>query len=217
MKQTNAILDLRRLGEIAAALATGIGKFIFMDYLNWRFPFIAVSIIAWTVYVVIRSKRQKNILKHWGFRTDNFGQALKIVLPFGIFAVTAFVVIGVIQNTINVTWHIIPILLIYPLWGVIQQFLVVALVAGNLQDMEAIAIKKPLTIFITALFFGFIHYPNNWLILGTFILALFYGYVYLRIRNLWILGLFHGWLGGLFYYTVVNQDPFMQVFGRYLN
>jgi len=209
--------DQQRLGEIFAVLATGIGKFIFMDYLNWRFPFITISIIAWVVYVVWRSKSNKSVLIHWGFRTDNFKQALKLVLPFGMFAVAAFVVIGAIQNTINLTWHVIPILLLYPLWGVVQQFLVIALVAGNLQDMEAITIKKPLTIFSTALFFGLIHYPNNWLILGTFILALFYGYVYLRVRNIWVLGLFHGWLGGLFYYTVVNSDPFLNVFGKYLN
>ena len=47
---------------------------------------------------------------------------------------------------------------------------------------------------------------------GTFILALFYGYVYLKIKNIYALGIVHGWLGALFYYTVVNQDPFADVF-----
>ena len=52
--------------------------------------------------------------------------------------------------------------------------------------------------------------------LGTFVLALLYGYCYLRARNLFVLGLFHGWLGALFFYTVVDRDPFMEVFGRFL-
>lgn len=52
--------------------------------------------------------------------------------------------------------------------------------------------------------------------LGTFLLALFYGYVYLRVRNVFMLGLFHGWLGGLFFYTVVGRDPFLEVFGKWI-
>ncbi|MCW3788913.1 CPBP family intramembrane glutamic endopeptidase [Plebeiibacterium sediminum] len=217
MTQNNEITDKRRIAEISAVLATGIGKFIFMDYLDWKLPFIITSIVAWTVYVLWQSSNNKIILNHWGYRFDNFMQSLKLVLPFGIIAVISFIVIGIIQNTINPSWHLIPILIIYPLWGVIQQFLVIALVAGNLQDIESITIRKPVTILITAVFFGIIHYPYGWLMIGTFILALFYGYTYLKIRNIYVLGLFHGWLGGLFFYTVVNRDPFIEVFGKFIN
>ena len=51
--------------------------------------------------------------------------------------------------------------------------------------------------------------------IGTFILALLYTTVYLRERNLFALGLFHGWLGALFYYTVVGRDPYMEVFRQF--
>ena len=51
--------------------------------------------------------------------------------------------------------------------------------------------------------------------IGTFVLALLYSAVYLRERNLYALGLFHGWLGALFYYTVVGRDPFMEVFRQF--
>ncbi len=34
---------------------------------------------------------------------------------------------------------------------------------------------------------------------------------------MYALGLFHGWLGALFYYTIVNQDPFADVFLKFLN
>jgi len=43
---------------------------------------------------------------------------------------------------------------------------------------------------------------------------LLYGYIYLRSRNVYVLGLFHGWLGGLFFYTVVGRDPFIEIFGK---
>lgn len=217
MPQELQISDKQRVGEIVAVLCTGAGKFLFMDYLNWKFPFIVISIVGWVLYIWWRGKSTKSIMKYWGFRTDNFKQSLKIVLPFGIVSVSVFFIIGYFQNTLNLTWHIIPILITYPLWGVIQQFLIIALVAGNLQDMKSVSLGKPLTILVTAIVFGGVHYPYYWLIIGTFILALFYGYVYLRVRNVYILGLFHGWLGGLFFYTVVNRDPFLEVFGKYLN
>ena len=212
MQTLTPVSNTRRIFELAAVVSTGIGKFIFMDYLNWRLPFIVTAIVAWSAYVWWRHKSNPGILSYWGFRTDNFNKALKVVLPFGLLAIVAFVIIGIVQSTINVSWHIIPILMIYPLWGIIQQFLVIALVAGNLQDLKIASFNKPIIILLTALFFGAIHYPFYWLVIGTFILALFYGYVYLKVRNIWVLGLFHGWLGALFFYTVVNRDPFVEVF-----
>jgi hypothetical protein len=50
--------------------------------------------------------------------------------------------------------------------------------------------------------------------IGTFFLAMFYGFIYSREKNIYALGLFHGWLGGLFYYTVVGRDPFLEMSNR---
>ena len=193
---------------------TSLGKFVFMDYLNWRFPYIALTILAWAVYIVLRKKANPGILHYWGFRTNNFLVSFKAVLPFGLFAIATFFVVGYYQQTLNLSWHVLPICLIYPVWGVIQQFLVMSLVTGNLNDMDSFQLPRSGTIFISALIFGFIHYPYWWLVLATFVLALFYGYVFLKNRNVWVLGIFHGVLGGLFFYTVVNRDPFIEVFGN---
>lgn len=129
-------------------------------------------------------------------------------------SIIAFICIGLYQDTINITWHIIPILILYPIWGVIQQYLLIALTAGNMQHLKGQHLNNGIIIICTALFFGAIHYPYIWLIAGTFVLALFYGWIYLSERNLYVLGLFHGWLGALFYYTVVGRDPFIDIFGN---
>ena len=197
-----------------AVVVTAIGKFIFIDAMKSWLPFVLAAIIGWVGYIVYRKRKQPGITKYWGFRTDNFNAVLKKVLPFGLFAVAACTAIGLYQGTINITWHIIPILILYPVWGVIQQFLLIALTAGNMQDLQW---NKTFSIVISALLFGAIHYPFPWLMLGSFVLALFYGFIYLRERNLYVLGLFHGWLGGIFYYTVMNRDPFVEVFGKLLN
>lgn len=200
-----------------AVVLTAVGKFVFMDFLQWRFPFIAAAIILWGCYVIYRNRKTPGITQYWGFRTDNFGTVVRRILPFGIISLAIFICIGMYQDTINLTWHIVPILILYPIWGIIQQFLLIALTAGNLQDFANLKVPKVLIIIVSAILFGLIHYPFLWLIVGTFILGVFYGLIYFKHRNIYALGIFHGWLGGLFFYTVVNRDPFIETFGSVLN
>ena len=203
--------------EISAVILTALGKFILVDYLHSRTVFILTAIVLWSFYLIYRGKRNPGILQYWGFRTDNFNKVAKTILPFGILCLILFIGIGLYQHTINLTWHIIPILILYPIWGIIQQFLVIALIVGNLQNDKSSNVKNGFIIFLSALLFGLIHYPYGWLILGSFMLAIFYGIIYLKERNLYALGIFHGWLGGLFFYTVVNRDPFIESFGRLMH
>lgn len=205
------ISDKRRILETSAVLLTALGKFVFMDYLEWRLPFILCTLAAWSVYIYNRRRTNPSILAYWGFRNDNLKSVLRRLLPFALLAVVSCAIIGAVQNTLNLTWHILPILIVYPIWGTIQQFLCVGLVAGNSQDISR-PVSNNINILTTALLFGAMHYPNGWLMAGTFALALLYSAIYLRERNLFALGLFHGWLGALFYYTVVGRDPYMEVF-----
>ncbi|WP_296384996.1 CPBP family intramembrane glutamic endopeptidase [Winogradskyella sp.] len=216
-KLSRPISDRVRILEIITVALTAIGKFLFVDYLNWRLPFVLITILGWSIYVWYRYKKNNMVLKDWGFRLDNFKSVIKLVLPFAIVSILSFFIIGYFQGTLNITWHIIPLLITYPIWGSVQQFLVIGLVAGNLNSLKSFKFKRATIIFATAILFSVVHYPSTWLMLGTFILALFYGYVYLKIKNIYVLGVCHGWLGALFYYTVVNQDPFADVFLNYLN
>lgn len=204
--------DKVRMFELTAVILTAIGKFIFMDWLDHRLFFISSIIIFWVTYVIIRNKRNGNILKYWGFRKDNFYQTVKLVLPFALISIISCVGIGIYNNTLNLSWHIFPILLTYPIWGTIQQFLLIGLVAGNLNHLFSDKLSKEVIILISAILFSIIHFPNIWLMIGTFFLALFYGFVYLKQKNLFVLGILHGWLGALFFYTVVNRDPLVEIF-----
>lgn len=210
------ISDSRRIAEIIAVVFTGLGKFIFMDHLGWKFAYVAGAVVAWAAYIIHRHRTVPGILRYWGFRTDNFRQVLRTVLPFALLSFVSFFIVGALQDTLNPTWHILPLFLTYPLWGTIQQFLLIGLVAGNLNEMDRSRSKKVIILIGTAVVFAGVHYPDRWLIIGTFVLALFYGYIYLRQRNLYVMGIMHGWLGALFYYTVVDRDPFIGVFGKLL-
>ncbi|MCW5520233.1 CPBP family intramembrane metalloprotease [Aureitalea sp. L0-47] len=208
----SAISNSRRYLEILAVVVTALGKFVFMDYLNLRLPYVVTAVLGWTIYIICRSRQQKGILSYWGFRKDNFRKTIKLLLPFALGALLLFLIVGYFQDSLNLTWHILPILITYPLWGIIQQFLVIGLVSGNMHDMNEPKLNKFLIVILSAVLFSVVHYPSNWLMIGTFVLAIFYGFVYLRIRNLYALGIFHGWLAAAFYYTVVGTDPFQDAF-----
>ncbi|WP_425392283.1 CPBP family glutamic-type intramembrane protease [Ekhidna sp.] len=201
--------------EIIAIVLTALGKFLFYDILNQRLIYILIMFAFWGVYLIRKTKNHPENLIRWGLRTDNFKAVLKTVLPFGLLAIITCLVIGFIQHSINITWHIIPILILYPLFGTLQQVLLMSLFAGNMQDYNLLTNRS--IIIVTSALFGLLHYPHWWLVLGTSILALFYSYVFLKQRNVYVLGIFHGWLGAIFYYTVVDKDPFIEVFGPILH
>ncbi len=202
--------------EILLVVITAIGKFVFMDYLDWKLGYISIAVIFWVIYALVQIKKNPERAKLWGFRKDTFKPALRVVYPFGFFAVVTCVAIGWYNETLNFSWHIIPILIIYPIWGLIQQFLLISLVTGNLKDMNIPRLSDIWIILITSTLFSAIHYPYFWLAFATFFLALFYGTVFLKVRNIFVLGLFHGWLGAICFYTIVDRDPFIEVFGKYI-
>jgi hypothetical protein len=62
----------RKRNEILAVTITGLGKFLFMDFLNWKLPFILLAISAWLIYVIYQFRRNPEVVRQWGFRLDTF-------------------------------------------------------------------------------------------------------------------------------------------------
>jgi membrane protease YdiL (CAAX protease family) len=209
---TPRISNRTRVLEMAAVLLTGAGKFIFMDGLGAKLPFIVGAVLGWGAYVYFRHRRQPGILTYWGFRTDNFRRSFLQLLPLATAAVLLFAGVGYATGQWVLSWHLLPVLLLYPVWGVIQQFLVVGLVAGNLHDYAGRRLPAAVITGVTAVLFSAVHWPARLLVAGTFVLAVVYVLAYLRRRNLWTLGLYHGWLGGFFYFLVLGRDPWREVF-----
>ncbi len=204
----------RRIFEISASVITGLGKILFVDVLEMKFGFIITACLFWIGYILYRYKQEPQIMRYWGLSMDHFSEVFRRLLPYALVCVGLFIAYGIYRDTLILHWHIIPIMLLYPLWGVIQQFLVVGLVAGNLDHQDKFSIPKWIIVLLTAILFSVVHFPSPLLIGGTFLLAIVYTIVYLRQRNLLALGLYHGWLGGLFYFFVLERDPFLEVFGQ---
>jgi hypothetical protein len=63
VKPALPISDKTRIAEITAAVMVAVGKFVFMDWLNWWLPFVLTVIICWTAYVIYQSKKKPGILQ----------------------------------------------------------------------------------------------------------------------------------------------------------
>ena len=196
-----------RIFEISGAITTGLFKLIFFDFFGYKLIFIILTILFWSGYIIYRSKKNTKTFANWGFTKKNIKPAFVFTSLFALISFAFIVIFGKINHTLRFNPHIILSLITYPLWGLIQQFLTMGLIAGNLYYLDKIKIPKSLIILITSIAFSLVHYPSPMLMSGTFILAIFYTFVYLRYKNLYPLGLYHGWIGSLFYYVVLNKDP----------
>ncbi|HEX5170007.1 MAG TPA: CPBP family glutamic-type intramembrane protease [Cyclobacteriaceae bacterium] len=203
--------NARRLLEVLAVMITGGGKFIFVDMLPYKFWFISAAIISWATYILFRSLKNPSVLAYWGFRKQNFRRLFLLLSPLALLVLTGFLIYGIYHKTLILSWHILPILFLYPIWGTIQQFLMVGLVASNLRDLNGITIPGWFIVIVTAILFSIVHFPSVPLVIATAMLGVFYTVLFLRYQNIWVLGIYHGWLGAFFYFFILERDPWLEV------
>jgi membrane protease YdiL (CAAX protease family) len=193
--------------EILLVLLTA-AAFQVMDPLHLKGAFIAIASAFWISYIAIRCWRDPGLPRRWGFTTRNLRAATlasAVVLVLGVAVMLAY---AAMNGTVQMVPHLLPVLLLYPIWGLLQQFLLNALVARNLRErLPAIA-----TVLISAILFGLVHYPGPGLMILTAIAAIVWVPIYLKWRNLWPLGLIHAWLGAAAYYWILGRDPWASAF-----
>ncbi len=198
--------------EFSAVVMTGLLHLVFKS-LDAKGLFIALAVISWMSYVVWKVRQDPTRWKGWGFRTDNLRQAF--MWPSVLFALSGLAMAwyGIVGGRGLWQGHMLLLLFLYPLWGILQQFLVQALGVGNLLKIfpqHGLWLAMPIGVILFAL----VHFPDWWLMLATGLMACFFIPFYTRDRNLWPLGLYHGWLGTFFYLWVLGRDPWVTVFGR---
>jgi len=198
--------------EFLAVVTTGLLHLVFKS-LGAKGLFIALASVSWIGYIVCRVRQDSSLWVKWGFQTKNLSSSF--LLPTGIFVIGVSLMAWYGLANGRVLWqgHILLLLLLYPLWGILQQFLVQTLGVANLMALfptQGWMVAMPVGIVL----FAVIHFPNGLLMLATGLMAALFIPCYLRDRNLWPLGLYHGWLGTFFYLWVLGKDPWIAVFGE---
>jgi hypothetical protein len=196
-----------RYSEIIAAAATAAGKFVLADWLGLEVGFLVGAVVFWVLYVLLRYKTDPSILRRWGFRTTGLSEGA--VLNGIAFLVGAgfCVAYALITGSGIINWNLALIMLLYPAWGLIQQFLLVGIFADNVMALSRDRATEFVVVMLAALLFSAIHIPETPLMIATFFLGAASTLIFFRTRNLWLNGVLHGWFASLFYFLVMEKDP----------
>lgn len=199
--------------ELAGIIATAALKFIMMDWLNMVAFYIAGVIFFWIGYIIYRHVHDRSILVKWGFKKEGFGQTLIFLIPFFIICIVASVIVGDVNSSVKIlNWRLIPVLFLYPLWGLFQQYIMLVLIADNLVELERIELNKYQAILITSLLFSLVHYPSWFLMIFTFFMEVIFLLAWFRWKNLLALGLTHGIVATFLLFYVLKRDLWLELF-----
>jgi len=172
-----------------------------------RRAFIPAAALGWGGYVALRARAEPGFLGDLGLTRRNLGPAFRDATLAAVGSAAAMAAIGAAQGSLHLNAHAVPLAAMYPAWGLVQQTLVQGMVARNLSEAEGLLGSPYVVVPVTAALFGMVHLPNVRLAAGTTALGLVFTPLYLKHRNLWPLGLYHGVLGVLFYFWVLDKDP----------
>ncbi len=207
MKNTTRESIRGRIFELVAIIVTAAGKFILGDLLGLGLYYVVLACAFWIGYVLLRVRWHRSVLVRWGFTRHGVFAGLKLVGPVAAVSLTSFVIYGLVTGGAVVNLEFVLLLLLYPIWGTIQQFMVVALLADNVAALSRERVPEWAAILLAAVLFAMVHLPEYPLVAATFVLGLVTTTTFFRTRSIWISGLFHGWYATVFYHFVMGENP----------
>jgi hypothetical protein len=209
MNRESAASSREAAREAAAVIGTGACFLVLSTWLQKRLLFIFAAALFWFVFLLVRVRRNPSAFRAWGFTGQGLGRSVRMLLPFALAALVVSAGYGLLAGTLLFTWRLFLLLVLYPAWGLWQQFLVVGLFAGNLRKDGRL--PDWLIIVATALVFAAIHLPSIPLVVVAGLMVAITTGVYFETGNLYALGLFHGWVASLAYFFVLGNDPLSEL------
>lgn len=202
-----------RLGELAAVGVTAVGFVALPKPPASVLPlavFVPCCVVGWVGYGAARARRDRSLLDAWGLRPTAHLATLGPLVAVGIgVGAAGLAAIGLAGGSLRTPERLGLSLALYPVWGLVQQWIVQVLVVDNVRALTGAPL--PALAALGAVGFGAVHLAHPSLVAATAALGAVYVLLFQRWRNLWPLALAHGWLGTLFYAWVLGFDPLAEL------
>ena len=170
----------------------------------WRLRYIApwawIGIVVFLILThVLRGERAESL----GFRRSNFATCAELLAPAVLLLAMLLIATGLLFQTIRkMSLEQVLLLLVgYCIWGMFQQYLLNGYLANRLAALSAER-RVPL---IAATAFSAAHLPNWFLMTVTFVLGYYSTHLYIKHRNVYVLGIAHGIIGSLLFVVVPDS------------
>ena len=173
---------------------------------GWIIPIVVTVLFCYWGFGL---RRRSHTWRDYGLRSDNFVAA---GLPIGCFTFVGGVVIvgwAIFSGNSLARPELLILLLIYPLWGFVQQLIFQGLLHRGLL---VIAPSRSIALILNSAAFASVHISDWRVLVLTFIAGLFWSWFYQRQPNIWALGLSHGVLAALTYPLLLADNPLERAF-----
>ena len=160
-----------------------------------RTPLLIVIVLIPFLSNLLHSDRLTDL----GLRFDNIWASGREVGLVAVIAAAGVVAIGLLAGA-GPSWHpdVASALLLYPAWGLVQQYAMQAFTFKRLRDTS---LSTSMSAGMAALLFASLHWPNLTLSLVTLVGGYAWCRLFHRHPNLFTLALSHGWLAVLLRYS----------------
>ena len=202
-------LGAREVAEMGAVALTGVGH-LAASRAGASDVFIPVVVVGWGGYTAARALTEPGFLTDLGLSTQNLGRASRDVALLSAGAALGMAAYGAANGSLRLDPTLVPLLVLYPAWGLTQQTLVQGFLTRHL---DAAGLPTVAVVPVSAAAFGAVHVPNWPLTGATTVMGGAFAPLYLRDRTVLPLGVAHGALGALFYVWVLDRDPYAEIFG----
>jgi len=119
--------SIARVLEPVAVIVTGLFNLL-PDEILPQGIFIAIALGAWLLYAIVRAVRTRGILREWGFGGRGFKRAMLVTSAIGLGGYAILAVAGLaLHGELLMSVHMLPLLALYPIWGVVPRWLVQAM------------------------------------------------------------------------------------------